>query len=298
MASDPRILVLRGGALGDFILTLPALQALRKRWPRAYIELAGYSHIAHLAKDAGYADHILSLDRAEVARFFAINPVFTEWQRRWVSSFDFVINYLHDPDGSLNDNLRAAGARELLYASPLDLDGHATATFLKPLVSLALIDCDPVPRIPGRQEPATPDRCLGTTVIHPGSGSPRKNWPVENFMGLAGQLNTQDILFLTGEADVAVVEPIAAFVAEHGFWHLHHPHLSEVVHLFRSAGRYIGNDSGITHLAAACGVPTLAIFGPTDPAVWAPLGAHVTVIQAGQPAFGDLTVSRVMESLR
>ncbi|MCB1102996.1 MAG: hypothetical protein KDL10_11560, partial [Kiritimatiellae bacterium] len=76
------------------------------------------------------------------------------------------------------------------------------------------------------------------------------------------------------------------------------PHLSEVVHLFRSAGRYIGNDSGITHLAAACGVPTLAIFGPTDPAVWAPLGAHVTVIRTGQPAFGDLTVSRVMESLR
>lgn len=296
MPRDPRILVLRGGALGDFILTLPALKALRDLWPKADLTVAGYPHIARLAVTAGYANRVVSLDKAEIARFFAIKPMFTDLQREWISSFDIVINYLHDPDGSLNENLRAAGAEDLLYADPLDLDGHATATFLKPLVSLALFACDPVAVIPGRK----PDLHAGPVVLHPGSGSPKKNWPPDRFLDLALRLkrqDTRDLVLLTGEADEALVEPVGTFAREHGFGHRHHPDLGELVSLFHRASRYVGNDSGVTHLAAACGAPTTAIFGPTDPAVWAPLGDHVTVLRAEGGDLAALAVDHVLDAI-
>ena len=66
----PRFLVLRGGAIGDFIVTLPVLQALRDRWPDAYVEIWGYPHVARLALAAGLAQRVVSLDRAEMARFY------------------------------------------------------------------------------------------------------------------------------------------------------------------------------------------------------------------------------------
>ena len=71
MNKQIRFLILRGGAIGDFILTLPAIAAVRERWPDAYIELIGYPHIANLALAAGLVDHVDSLDRAEMARFFS-----------------------------------------------------------------------------------------------------------------------------------------------------------------------------------------------------------------------------------
>ena len=109
-----RILVLRGGAIGDFIVTLPALQKLRERWPEAHIELVGYPHIAELARAAGVVNVVASLDKAEIARFFSLGPTFPTTQREYVSSFHFVVSYLHDPDDTVRQNLMAAGARQVL----------------------------------------------------------------------------------------------------------------------------------------------------------------------------------------
>ena len=63
--AKPKILVLRGGAIGDFVLTLPAVHALRDRWPKAYIEILGYPHIANLALAGGLVDTVTSLVAAK-----------------------------------------------------------------------------------------------------------------------------------------------------------------------------------------------------------------------------------------
>ena len=101
------------------------------------------------------------------------------------------------------------------------------------------------------------------TVIHPFSGSLKKNWPIENFQAVASKLDR--VQWIAGPEET--LDNATHFNSIH-----------EIANLLSGAERYIGNDSGITHLAAAVGVPVIAIFGPTDPRVWAPRGENVRVL--------------------
>jgi ADP-heptose:LPS heptosyltransferase len=127
-------------------------------------------------------------------------------------------------------------------------------------------------------------------VLHPGSGSARKNWPAPAWAGVAGAVQAARPLRLVitaGEADDA---PLAALrVAREGAAPpgapdvvLHRPDLELLTGVLAGASLYLGNDSGVTHLAAGLGVPTLAVFGTTDPAQWAPRGPRVRVL-GGDP---------------
>ena len=281
-----RFLVLRGGALGDFIVTLPALTALRERWPEAEIELVGYPHFARLAGEAGLVNQVTSLHGAQIARLFSLRPEFPDEQVRWLRSFDFVLNYLHDPDGLVVDNLKRAGARTVLSGSPLVVDGHAIDQLVKPLEGLAIyatgaaarLDLGPDASVEGRARTAVEGPFA---LLHPGSGSTRKNWPTERFLALARRLQAERgwvPVFLTGEADEAAAAQLNALAPE--VRHLRNLDISAAARVLSAAAFYIGNDSGITHLAAAVGTPTLALFGPSSPRQWAPRGEHVRVIQA------------------
>jgi ADP-heptose:LPS heptosyltransferase len=115
--------------------------------------------------------------------------------------------------------------------------------------------------------------------LHPGSGSERKNWPKENFLEVA-----RGAFRLWGLASVVLIGP--AEEGQREFWtKAREPFLSvreglsilEAAHILRRATLYVGNDSGITHLAAALGVPVIALFGPTDPRRWAPRGDRVEI---------------------
>lgn len=299
-----RILILRGGALGDFVVTLPVLAALRERWPDGYLELVGYPHFASLARAGGLVDQVTSLHGAGIARFFSLAPHFPEEQVEWLRSFDFVLSYLHDPDGVVVDNLKRAGARTVLYRSPLLEHGHAIDHLLQPLESLALytrgaaarLDLGPAARAAGRQLAAQRGITGPFAVLHPGSGSPRKNWPLARFLAAAQRLQAErgwTPMLLTGEADQNVAAQLAA--APTGFPHSNDLSLPEAAHLLSAAEFYLGNDSGITHLAAALGTPTCALFGPTDPAQWAPRGNHVRVVQAPGGVWEKLDVENVLD---
>jgi heptosyltransferase-2 len=93
-----RILVISGGAIGDFILTLPALKALRDTWPQAHMEILGYKHIAVLAENRFYAQALRSIEYGPLARFFARNSAVPTELADYFASFDFIISYLYDPD--------------------------------------------------------------------------------------------------------------------------------------------------------------------------------------------------------
>jgi ADP-heptose:LPS heptosyltransferase len=103
-------------------------------------------------------------------------------------------------------------------------------------------------------------------VIHPFSGSPRKNWPLEKYRALASKLErVMPVRWCAGPEDPPLENAV------------HIDDLYDLACWLARARLYIGNDSGVTHLAAAVGTPVLALFGPTDPGVWAPRGPNVRV---------------------
>lgn len=293
MQEPARILVLRGGALGDFVVTLPVFQALRERWPDARIEVIGYPRSADLALMGGWVDAVHSIDRAGMARFFALQPVFSEEQAAFIRSFHIVLNYLHDPDGSLDANLRSAGARTLLHGSPMVSDLHAVDHFLKPLQGLALYAEGIAPAL-RKIRPSHLARIPRRIIIHPGSGSPRKNWPIDRYLSIAHALGERawDVQFLAGEADEALLPALR----QAGVALCEDLPLARVVDELETASLYLGNDSGITHLAAASGCAGLALFGPSNARLWAPRGKIRTLLAPGGD-LSELSAATVLEEL-
>src|SRR4026208_1643923 len=97
--------VIRGGAIGDFILTLPALKALRDARPDAHIEILGYKHIAVLAENRFYAQAVHSIECSSLARFFARDSELPAELADYFASFNLIISYLYDPGGIFETNL-------------------------------------------------------------------------------------------------------------------------------------------------------------------------------------------------
>jgi len=309
MSSAPkqvRILVLRGGAIGDFILTLPALQKLRARWPAAHIELIGYPHIADLALAGGLIDRVGSLDKAEIARFFAPAARFSAAQRDYVRSFDLVVSYLHDPGEVVQQNLLAAGARQVVYGSPILRAGHAVEQLLRPLETLALY-AEGVERpqlalraeVRARGRAGLAARGLRSPVlaVHPGSGSPHKNWPADRFIALVRALRGElTPLLVLGEADQPLIPLLARELPDVA--RLTGCSLVEVAGVLAACRAYVGNDSGITQLAAALDLPVVALFGPTNPESWGPRGPGVRIVQAPDGRLEEVPLAPVLAAVR
>ncbi len=303
---SPRFLVLRGGAIGDFIATLPVLQALRAHWPGAEVEIWGYPHIAMLAVAGGWAQTVVSLDRAEMARFFVPEPSFTDAQVASVRSFDLVFNYLHDPVGQVRSNLLLAGAKQVISGSPIIKRGHAIPFLLEPLQALAIYETDLVPELDlsgeAHAEGRRRLRALGVkgrpVAVHPGSGGVSKKWPVDRFLEMARRLEQagREVIAVTGEADREEAGVLAREMP--GLPMLGDLTLVELAGVLSECSMFLGNDSGITHLAAAVGLPVVALFGPSDADTWGPRGrGGVTVLRAPEGELERLAVSVVWDSL-
>lgn len=306
MEREPRILVLRGGAIGDFIVTLPVLHALRERWPGGHIELVGYPHVARLAELGGLVNSVRSLDESQFAQFYAWEPTIGSFTQQYIQSFDIVLCLLHDPDGTLQTNLKNAGAKHLLYCSPIVIDMHAADQLVRPLRELAIFVEEAVPELTmpeavvAKGEHWMDERGLSekSAAIHPGSGNPQKNWPVDRFVQVAGKLRETgyDPFFILGEADHHASHYLAEKAADvHA---LTDATLPEVAGVLSNCCGYVGNDSGISHLAAALGVPGIALFGPSNPMQWRPRGCSFTVIKAPQDKLENITVDEVWELFR
>jgi heptosyltransferase III len=113
-----RILIIRGGAIGDFILTLPALKALRDAHPDAQVEILGYKHIAVLAENRFYAQAVRSIEYGPLSSFFANNSELSAELANYFASFDLIVSYLFDPDRIFESNLQRCGVENLLAARP------------------------------------------------------------------------------------------------------------------------------------------------------------------------------------
>lgn len=306
-----RILVIRGGAIGDFILTLPALAALRRQFPDAEIEVLGYPHIARLAVLAGVVDRVQAIEARGLAGFFAQGGGLDPAMAAYFGSFNLILSYLYDPDAIFRTNVAFCTRAQFVqgpHRPPDDGPRHASEVFLEPLERLAIYDADAVPRIvvnlpqrPG--QPAAQSAIatrIATLAVHPGSGSERKNWPEARWAGLLDRLVRETslrLLLVGGEAEGDRLERLAASLPAARVQLVRSRPLDELAHELAGCAAFIGHDSGITHLAAALGVPVLALWGMTNPDVWQPRGPAVRLLRSPQGLAG-LTVEEVWREAR
>jgi len=303
-----RILVIRGGAIGDFILTLPALKALRDARPQVHIEILGYKHIAVLAENRFYAQAVHSIEYGPLARFFARNSELPAELANYFASFDLIVSYLYDPAQIFETNLRRCGVENLICgpARIVENGHHAVRQLARPIEQLGINVIDLSERI----FLSTEDREFAheflapmpqpIIAIHPGSGSNQKNWPLENWIGLFSPDNhfadLARLLVISGEADQAQTKQL-----EHE-WKNRDVHFAKNLPLPRLAAvlenaMFVGHDSGISHLAAAAGANCVLLFGPTSPEVWAPKNDNVRVLRSPTARLGDLGIDFVKEAL-
>jgi heptosyltransferase-3 len=305
MRSRGKILVIRGGAIGDFILTLPALAALRQQFPHSHLEVLGYPHIAQLALAGGLVDRFEAIEARGLAAFFARHGELSEDLRDYFSEFDLIISYLYDPDDIFRTNIgRCSPAQFIVGPHRPDENEriHATQVFLRPLERLAIFDADTVPRLSlAAVEPPADAEAASRLVlaVHPGSGSEAKNWPEASWAGFLAQLiesSNLSLLMVGGEAEGERLERLSGMLPPERCEVARSLPLAALARRLVSCVGFVGHDSGISHLAAALGLPCLVLWAGTNEEVWRPQGERLVILRdpAGIQA---ITVERVMVEL-
>jgi heptosyltransferase-3 len=309
-----KIIVFRPGALGDTLLAFPALAALRRAFPDAHLLAVGNMPALALARGAGLADEVASFDLPHWAELFAEEGIRSAEARQALEGVGLAALWLRDSEGLAARNLRALGIPAIVSAPGRPPEGarlHAAEYLLGTLASIIgadILASAPVPMLaPSAEARAWAEGewarrgLVGKSVLalHPGSGGHAKCWPPERFAALADGFIAAGwrVLVVEGPADgLAASQTLALLPADaaQGAAGLTLPQLAG---LLARAALFVGNDSGVTHLSAMLGVPTLALFGPTDPAIWGPRGPRVRVVWPGALApMAALSVAEVLQA--
>lgn len=289
------VLVIHPGALGDVLLTRPVLYALRHQFPQHEIALLAGESVGVLLRGAGEVDRVFPLESMYLSGLFAgldsLHPAF----RTWLGNCNVAVGWVQDADGVIASTLRASGVgyTGLKSTSSSDLFAeHQAARYLEAVEVRGVSEMADNPLVLSvciREEGKQILQSLNwnseppLVVIHPGSGSAYKcveAWRLAHVIEWLSQAGMTPLL-LEGPADR---EPVAQVLSA-----LTIPvsvirglNVSAVAAVLAQAALYLGHDSGITHLAAALAIPTIACFGPTNPSRWAPLGPTVSVL-SGMP---------------
>ncbi|MGB9603424.1 MAG: glycosyltransferase family 9 protein [Limisphaerales bacterium] len=297
-----KILVIRGGAIGDFILTLPVLAALREHFPQSRIAIMGYPHIVQIALLGGLADEVRSIESLSLAPFFAPGGKLPPQMVSYFSEAAVIISYLYDPDEVFKENvLRCFNGTFIAgpHRPSESLKIHATDTFLKPLERLAIFAPDPVPQIKIKNEPSeTTDEFW--LAVHPGSGSEAKNWPLNKWLVLLDELNKIEklkILMIAGEAEEDKLEKLTSTVSREKLELARNLPLKDLALRMSKCNAYIGHDSGITHLAAAVGLSGVVLWGGSALEVWRPRSEKFKVVKSAGGIFA-IPVEEVLSELK
>lgn len=297
-AEAGRILVIRGGALGDFILTLPVLAALRRQFPGVQLELLAYPQFAVLALEGRLADQIHPIESRPLAGFFARNGVLDPGLSDFFARFHVVFSYLYDPDEIFRNNLARVTRAQVIQGPHRPNESspqHAAEQLLVPLERLGIFDADSRPALI-RTKHSVRQNCL---VVHPGSGSESKNWPEAAWMAFLSawlQTDHRSVLLVGGESEGDRLARLASELPSDRLQIARSLPLGTLAARMSSCLGFIGHDSGISHLAAASGLPGLVLWGPSNPVVWRPASSQVELLIATH-GLSQLTVQTVLKRL-
>ncbi len=264
-----KLLIIRPGGVGDCILALPAMESLRAGTTEVWAASANLPLIR-------FADSVRSIASTGLDLLGIPDRDPPSGILDALARFDSIVSWY----GARRPEFRASAAGlpfRFLDALPDRPGVHAADFYLRQVAE------DSGPAIPRLECPHV--ERAGFVAIHPFSGSAKKNWPLERFRELARRLDVP-VRWCAGPQEP--LEDAERF-----------DNLYDLACWLRSARLYIGNDSGITHLAAAVGTPVVALFGPTDPRIWAPRGEHVSVVATARPgeAMGCIGLADVFSAI-
>lgn len=275
-----RLVVLFPGALGDLCLLAPALAAATAHGARIALSVQrSLEPVATLLLPTVALGP--PMDGAAMASLFgeALDPALA----RWLGAADRIDAWLAraDRDGVVAARLAALAVPFALHAVPRDDDGHDHASrdyalALGSTASMAPLDVTPPVAsiaLPWGQPPAR------RLVLHPGAGAPAKVWAADGFRRVADGWRKAggEVVVLLGPAEASEVHAWTAA----GHEPLVGLPIREAAAVIASAPTWIGNDSGMSHLAGALGRRGVVVFHSTRPERWRPIGGRLTVVECG-----------------
>lgn len=276
-----RTLIIFPGALGDLICFLPALRAIGARHPDSAVELMARFELARFAVGRTPVARAHSIDRAEVAQLFNVTTGVTGAAREFFGGFARIYSFFAADNDQFRRTLGALAPEVGFYPFRPPGNGHVATAYLRSLGAPA------GPSLDARIDPLPDDIAAATALLThnafaprafllllPGSGGRAKNWPAANFVALAKlhELRLRALCVL-GPAETELANGFRAA----GITTVDGLELGEVAGVAAQARVFVGNDSGVSHLAAAAGASGVVLFGPTDPERWRPLGAVRTI---------------------
>jgi len=293
------ILVIHQGALGDFILALPALETIRKAFPHARSVIMGYPRILELARERFYAEDIFSVDQRGMASFFIRGGTLDLPLSQFFETFDLIVVFGKDGEGTFIGNLRRVCQGRILHIHSFpswDEKVHLTDHLLRQCDQYGLPASESTPKLHlknsdrewardfWKSKGVPAEERSKVIILHPGSGSKKKAWPLERFLDLARSLRDpigSKMLIVLGPAEGPDVRKAFEGVGPDAPVLAKGLTLLQLASVMEGCRCFIGNDSGISHMAAALGLPTVAIFGPTDQRVWSPRGEKTVAVCRG-----------------
>jgi hypothetical protein len=321
-----RALIIQPGAIGDCILTLPLAAFVKDKLNLGGIDILGHTEYVGFLPGRSCIDGVRSIDALELNRLFAESEAFELTDRDSLigafSDYSWIITFLGGQESNFEQNLiytaNCSHSAEVITvpAKPhQDNLEHVSAFYIRQFVELAglsgqfrecktdasLIKANAADGAGAREllSEAGLDNRQKLVVIQPGSGGKEKCWYVGNFLAVAAGLASKgfEVVFLLGPAErerlsnatIGRINSVAPCLTDLS--------LTDVVGLLSCAEAFVGNDSGITHLAGALGVRTAAVFGPTEPAVYKPLGPCVSVFTADTANFAQKSSKALQQEI-
>ncbi|MER3445821.1 MAG: hypothetical protein C4291_02825 [Candidatus Dadabacteria bacterium] len=288
-----RILVIRRGAIGDTVVTLPTLEILRENYPDAYIEAIGNCEYWEIAHNRYYIDAVSSGETRFLHEIYLRDGQYSKETIDYFFSFDLIFAYVSDPEGIVFENLTKIGAKRIIIYPPFPRgESHHAADYTALILRKIGINVNPplFPKIHlSREDLNFSSQFLfpfmeyqPLVAIHPRTFGP-KGWAIERFINIAtwieNTLNGKSI-WIIGPAEEENITLIKSNLPSSPVLQFYS--LPKIAAVLRSSHLYFGCDTGISHLAAAAGARVLALFGPTNPRVWCPRGENVWIIKADE----------------
>ncbi len=292
-----RILAIRDGALGDFLVTLPALEALQRRHSASRLEVVTRPAYLQLALGCGVVQGGRSIESAGLASLFQPHGTASHDWGTWLRGCEVIYSWLHDPEGIFVQNLRRLAPGSRVQKMPSCVSA-APVPAARQLAGNVPITLPPRLQVPAAGRPLRPNRQWW--AVHPGSGSRQKNWPLERWRQALHRLGNEaarrSFLIITGEAEEAWGEGFHHQIEGCGvsFQAVHQLPLLELASMLGQCSRFLGHDSGVSHLAAACGVPCRTLFGPSQVEVWRPQGPDSQTLTAPEGDLAQVSVEQAM----
>lgn len=278
------------GALGDFLLALPALRFLRAQHAAACATLVVPEPLRALARVAFDATEVASLDAAEAAGLFGGGAL-----PSWLADRPVVYSWLGARDETVRARLRAAAASARFFGVERGPGAaHAAVAYAQavgaPCARSALARAARLAPPPSSRAATVLAGLRGPVLaLHAGAGSPAKRWSCDRFVAVAGWWRRRggDVVEVVGPAESG-----ARAVADGGVadcWPL-----PDLAALLARVDAFVGNDSGVSHLAGAAGARGAVVFGPTDPARWRPCARTLAAVRASDDAASVTRVERAL----